>query len=848
MKFTGNNQHLAKVFLTALICTCCHIFAIGQQSSPSENGFTVFEDSLQISVSLLNERTAHVQITKRNQPVLHQSLVVGTPKRSFKKYTVNIQKEKTKLQTEALIVEYDHVHKQLIYTDAKTKQVILAEKSGARTFIPFEALGDKGYTTSQTFTLSPAEGIYGLGQFQEGLLNYRGSTVNLVHANREIVNPVLVSTNNYLLYWDNYSKTTFSDNENGMTFKSELGDAIDYYFVYGKNMNDAIVGFRNLTGQAPMLPKSAFGYWMSKERYKSFDELTSVVEEYRKRNLPIDNIVQDWQYWGAEPGKWNSMEFDPTNFNNPKEVIDRLHNKYNVKLTLSIWPAVGKDTKIHQSLDSVGALFNEPTWIGYKVIDIYNPKAREIYWDYLYRGLYTKGVDSWWMDATEPSFKDGLYQDKQEERQKSAGMTHIGSFHRYLNTYSLVFSEAMYKNLRKQSNKRVSILTRSAFAGQQKYGTSTWSGDIYASWDVFRKQIPAGLNFCMTGIPYWTTDIGGFRVISQEKAASGGQGEIGSYVGNAANENDGGYKLGLRDSAYLELYTRWFQYGTFNPMFRAHGTEVPREIWHFGEKGTQYYDAQEKMIRLRYTLLSYLYSSSADVTLNGSTMMRPLVMDFTDDLQVRNNGEGFMLGDALLVYPVIRPMFYNRQGKIANPDTKVSLYMPKHPGNGWYVLDNSVDSPAIWELANKMEIGWHLGTSGKPTPYYRAGETITYDAPLDVIPVFVKAGSIVPRDKVSQYATENDNKEMIVDIYAGQNATYVLYEDDNETYDYEKGRYSTITFSWDENTQTLTISNAKGNFPNKLKERFFLLRLITPDAAPKNVLVKYSNKKQTVKF
>ncbi len=797
------------------ILTVLLVLGVENLCAFEKQGFLIEEDSLAVKVTCLDRRTIHVQTYPKNQ-VQRKSMVVDDSQHVFSEFKVSSDKEEFVLQTELLRVEYNRKNKNITFFDKKTGKQILSEKS--RDFVPMELLGDKAYSVSQIFSLSSNEAIYGLGQYQTGVLNYRGQNVNLVHANREIANPVLLSTKGYLIYWDNYSKTLFSDNQDGATFWSEIGDGINYYLVYGSNMNDAVSGFRDLTGHAPMLPKSVFGFWISKERYKSFDELTGIVAEYRKRNIPLDNIVQDWQYWGQDNRLWNSMEFNPDGFDRPKERIDNLHDKYHVKLTLSVWPGVGPDTRIYKSLDSLGALFNVPTWAGYKVVDIYNSKAQNIYWKYLYNGLFTKGVDGWWMDATEPSFKEGQYQDRQEYWSKQAEMTAIGPFARYLNTYSLVLSKTMYDNLRKQNNKRVSILTRSAFAGQQKYGTSTWSGDIYASWDVFKKQIPAGLNLCMTGIPYWTTDIGGFIVKKHDPKADMGLEAV-------TDEQTSGYEKGLQDPAYLELYTRWFQYAVFNPMFRAHGTDIPREIWHFGEPGTPFYDIQLTMINLRYSLLSYIYSDSWKVTSQGATMMRALAMDFPNDKHVYNNADGFMFGEALLVYPVTKLMYYDRSGKIEKQDTEVSLYLPENEGHFWFDFNSE--------------------------KCYSSGSTVTYNAPLDVIPVFAKAGTIVPRNKPEQYATAGDNSVMDIVIYSGKNAVFTLYEDDNETYDYEKGLYSIIDIQWNEKKREVTFSDLKGGLSPKLHSRTFNVKVYSHKmdgtVSKSKQSVTYTNKKKTVK-
>lgn len=787
---------MRKIYVIYFMWICCiHVFGY----ETIKNGISWVEDSLRYSIVILDDNVARVQVYPVFQDV-KRSLVLNDSTFAFSDFESKETKKGYWLQTRNLKIQYDFQTKRISFVDKKTGSVILSENS--RAFMPIDVLGEKAYSVKQGFKLTNDEAIYGLGQYQDGALNYRGKQVKLVHANREIANPVLLSSRKYLIYWDNYSKTLFSDTPEEAVFHSEVGDGISYCFVYGDSMKEVMDHYWHLTGTPPLLPKSAYGFWVSKERYKTFEELTGVVAEYRKRNIPIDNIVQDWQYWGNDMGLWNSMEFDSVNYANPKEVIDKLHKEYNVKLALSVWPGVGKKTSIYKAMDSLGLLFDVPTWAGYKVVDIYNPTAQKIYWDFLFKGLYSKGVDSWWMDATEPSFRDGLYQDKQEEWSKKAGRTYIGPFHRYLNTYSLFLSKNMYDNLRNVSDKRVSILTRSAFAGQQKYSTITWSGDIYASWDVYKKQIPAGLNMCMTGIPYWTTDIGGFRVRSQDKIDGGASGEISGYqVENKKAVADGGYRNGLKDPAYLELYTRWFQYGTFNPIFRIHGTEIPREIWHFGEPGEPYYEAQKEMILLRYSLLSYIYSNAWKVTTEGASIMKALVMDFADDKKVYDDATSFMFGDALLVHPVTRPMYYDRNGKIEHLNTLVSIYLPKHNGRYWFDFHSQ--------------------------RVYDAGASVDYDAPLDVLPLFVKAGSIIPRNKLAQYATADDNREMDIEVYTGADARFSLYEDDSETYAYEKGHYNEIQITWNEKLKKIQISKIEGNKESLLDERIFNFKIIS---------------------
>ena len=788
----------------------------------NENGVTISLEEKQIEISFLKDNIIHVRTYPAGQEQ-KPSLIVND--KAFAAQDIKCRSLQNKIILKSAKVEatYDILQDRVLFTDVQNSDTILVE--GGNHFSEVDDLGEKAYTVSQTFILKPDEAIYGLGQYQDGVYNYRGHKELLVHANREIANPVIVSTSNYVLFWDNYSCSTFEDTPDGATFTSEIGDGVNYYLVVGKDMKDAMSGYCELTGNSPMLPKSAFGFWMSKERYKTFDELQDVVRTYRMRNIPLDNIVQDWQYWGENLDSWNGMVFNPVTHPNPQKVIEDLHKKYHVKLTLSVWPGFGKSTKIYQEMDSANVLYDVPTWAGYKVADIYAPTAQKIFWNHLYQGLYTKGVDSWWLDATEPAYKDGLYPEKQTQWSKKVCKIFSGGEVRYLNTNLYVLTKMMYENLRKQSDNRASVLTRSAFAGQQRFGTSIWSGDIYASWDVLKKQLVAGLNICMTGIPYWTTDIGGFRVRSRENSGEG-TGEIGTEIHRNISSCDGGYAKGLKDSAYLELYTRWFQYGALSPIFRAHGTEVPREIWHFGEPGSLFYDIQVEMIHLRYSLLSYIYSEAWKVTSKGPAIMRGTVVDFSDDRKTFDDGSSYMFGDALMIHPITRPMYYNREGAISDVNTLELIYLPQHSGTYWFDLHS-----------NRC---------------YEGGQEIKYDAPLEKLPIFVKAGSIVPRNKVVQYVAQDDGSEIMLSVYAGKDAEFLFYEDDNETYAYERGGYSAIQMKWDNKHQTFTLFAPIGKMPPKLENRKFKIQIFTPlESGHVSVIEKdiiYNNKTMKLKF
>jgi alpha-D-xyloside xylohydrolase len=651
---------------------------------------------------------------------------------------------------------------------------LLSEKEAGVAFTDFNDAGVKTYSISQSFVLGKDEAIYGLGQQQQGKMVQRNLRLRMVQGNTDDYIPFFVSVKGYGLFWDNYSPTIFEDNPGSTSFKSDVGDCVDYYFMYGGNADGVIARMRDLTGQVPMFPLWTYGYWQSKERYKSQDETVGVVRKYRELGVPLDGIIQDWQYWGNNY-LWNAMEFLNTEFYDPQKMIDDVHN-LNAHMIISIWNSFGPKTKPYKELDKIGALMDFQTWpqsgsqkwppnmdypSGVRVYDPYNPEARDIYWKYLNKGIFSLGMDGWWMDSSEPDhmqFKPSDFDNK----------TYLGSFRKVRNAFPLMTVGGLYQHQRSvTSDKRVFILTRSAFAGQQRYGANTWSGDVVASWDALRNQISAGLNFSLCGIPYWNSDIGGF------------------FLWN--------YRRKLEDADYRELYARWIQFGAFCPMMRSHGADAPREIYQFGKKGDKIYDAIEKFINLRYRLLPYIYSTSWDVTANQSSMMRALMMDFAKDKQALNINDQYMFGKSLLVCPVTTPM-YSRDNKEDFSTIKTrQLYLPK--GADWF---------DFW--TGEKNIG---------------GQTIVKETPIDIMPLYVKAGSILPFGPKVQYATEKKWDNLQIRVYEGADGEFTLYEDENDNYNYENGIYSTITFSWDDAEQTLTISERKGSFPGMLEERKF---------------------------
>jgi len=648
-------------------------------------------------------------------------------------------------------------------------RLLLTESANEPAFLPASDINGESYKIKQQFKLSASEAVYGLGQDQRGIINFRNHTLLMKQRNMYVANPFLLSSKGYGLLWDNYSATTFADDNNETSFESEIGDCIDYYFVYGGSADGTIAAYRELTGAAPMYGKWVFGLWQCRERYQSQEEIAGVVQKYRDLKVPLDNIVQDWRYWGMQEDVWNATEFGNPAFPDPKGMIDKIHNNH-AHIMISVWPSFGGNTAIYKELDKENLLYNFKTWPSseqLKVYDAFNPKARDIYWKHINKNLFSIGMDAWWLDATEP--EQGDRQGKIDSTQ-----TALGSFKRFRNAFPLQTNKGVYENQRKtSSDKRVFILTRSAFSGQQRYGASTWSGDIDGNWQVFHNQIAGGINFCLSGIPYWTTDIGGFWVRPEL------------------------YPKGVTDPAYQELYVRWFQFGTFSPLFRSHGTNTPREIYQFGEKGYWAYDVQEKYINLRYRLLPYIYSQSWRVTSEGASMMRGLVMDFPTDTTALNVANQYMFGPSLLVTPVAEALYSKQNGKLWESDFSVSkstaVYLPK--SQGWF---------DFW-------------TGEK----YTGGKQIFKQTPMDIVPLYVKAGSIIPIGPTMQYATEKKADPIELRVYTGSNADFVLYEDENDNYNYEKGVYSLIPIHWDEKAKTLTIGKRKGEFPGMLQNRVF---------------------------
>lgn len=703
------------------------------------------------------------------------------------------------ISTKKLKVFVDTATGRIVFKDMQ--DAVLLEEGG-RQITSAQVIDEKTFHIKQQFVFVPGEALYGLGQHQEGVMNWRGHYAEMYQYNTRAVMPIFVSTRGYGVLWDNYSYTKFDDNPQESYLWSEVGDCVNYYFIYGPQADGVISGYRKLTGKAPMFPKWFFGYIQSKERYNSQEEVLAIAKEFRERKIPMDVVVQDWRYW--EDGMWGQKSFDKTRFPDPSGMMETLHKDYNTHLMISIWPSMAAKSPDYQEMDKhPGFLYHDDK---NSVYDAFNAAARDLYWKQVNEGLFRHGVDAWWADATEPEL-GGRAWDFCNDPFRTMMKPAIGSGARYMNAYSLVQTQGMYENQRKTtSDKRVAILTRSCYAGQQRYAAATWSGDIVANWDVYKAQIAAGLNFCMSGVPYWTMDIGGFFVQSSQK------GELGRGLWG----RNGSYDLGLADDNYKELYVRWFQWGAFCPLFRAHGTDMPREPWQFGKPGDWAYDAILKADQFRYHLMPYIYSLVWKVTDEDYTLMRGLAMDFGNDPYVFNIDDQYMFGPALMVCPVT-----------AAKVTYRNVYLPL--GADWY---------DFW--------------TGR---YYSGGQTIPMPTPMDHIPLFVKAGAILPIGPQIQYAAQSPEGPVELRIYPGADGAFNLYEDENDNYNYESGKYAITPIVYSQAEKTLTLEERKGQYPGMIKERVFNVVLVKEKRGTDTGLVgnpdqtiKYDGKKQVIKL
>lgn len=786
------------------------------------------------------------------------------------------------LRTTRLELRIDLENGRVAFYD-RAGALILAEKNGGgRTLTAATIQGEDTNNVRQEWEPNDGEALYGLGNHQHGLMNIKGYDLDLVQHNSNAIVPVLVSSRGYGILWDNSSYSRFGDirpweRVPGFTYASdgnlsaaasgtanvtvqvtppatgdylfqtfssgdirlsvagtelvnhysqgwltdtetvrarltsgsavpvrvqwsadidvntlkllwkpppastttslwsEVGDGVDYWFFYGPDIDRVVSGYRRVTGETPMMPRWTFGLFQSRERYQSAAELTTAAAGFRSRNIPVDVMVQDWRYW--VDGQWGSHEFDSSRFPGPADWIEELHDTHHVKFVISVWPKFYTNTANYNALRQAGFTYpvaspehldflDEP-FIFY---DAFAAGGRELFWQQIETRLFGLGVDGWWLDATEPEVVEGPYTSVANRKDLYTQWMHptaLGSGSRMLNAYSLVNSQGIYEGQREAApDQRVFILTRSAFAGQQRYASAVWSGDVTSTWTAFKKQIPGGLGFSISGLPYWTVDSGGFAVPPR-------------------------FVDGQNATEWRELNARWFEYATFLPILRVHGQAPVREMWEFGGTTSSAYAAMLKFDRLRYRMLPYLYSLAGAVTHRAGTMLRPLVMDFRADPMALEVGDQYMFGPAFLVSPVTTYQATNR-----------SVYLPETAG-GWY---------DFW--------------TGEAAA---GGARVMVPAPLDVMPVHVRAGSIVPFGPELAYTSEKPADPIVLYVYGGANGSFELYEDDGATYEYENGAFSRIPLTWNDATRTLGIGAREGSFTGMLAERTFQVVLVTSE-------------------
>jgi alpha-D-xyloside xylohydrolase len=690
-------------------------------------------------------------------------------------WTLESSDNDVKLTTSQMKVTVTKKDGAISFADASGKGVF---QDYDRMLTPVEVNGEKAYRSEMFSNLwASTEAFYGLGQHQAGVWNYHGESIDLSQANTNISVPMFLSSNGYGIFWNNSSRSRFNNRfPHELYLSSEVADTVDYYFLFGPEFDKIIAGYRELTGAAPMFGKWAYGFWQCKNKYESQAEVLGVAHKYRELHIPVDSIVQDW-FW------WNIMG-EPVfnkNYPDPKGMIDDLH-KNNFRVMFSFWPYFRPGSPIYDDMDKRGYFVDRTKVSGFHpagqaLYDAFNPAAREYYWKLIDKGLFQIGADAWWLDTDEP---------ETEGRKTNILVTNkvaLGSGARYANLYPLMTTSAVYEGQRKTSEqKRVFILSRSAFAGAQRNSIAAWSGDVESNWLSFARQIPAGLNFELSGLPYWTTDIGGF------------------IIGNPD------------DPAYRELFVRWFEYGTFCPIFRLHGTRTTNqnELWSYGPEAQTILTSYD---RLRYRLMPYIYSLAWKITSEGYTPMRALAMDFRSDTRALNIGDQFMFGPALLVNPVTEPGASSRR-----------VYLPAAK---WY---------DFW-TGHAADRGGMVETA----------------APLDRIPLFVRGGSIVPMGPDVEYATEKSVDPIELRVYPGANASFTLYEDENDNYNYEQGSRATIRLDWDDAARKLTIGERQGKFPGMLEARTFRVVFVSDNhgvgiesTAQPDKIVEYSGKRVTV--
>jgi len=701
-----------------------------------------------LRVSVCNVSVIHVTATPKSpESIRHDQPWILDPKQSCPgaQFQFSQSDDTAILTTATLKVELSLKRGNLKYSNIGGQDLLHESDAVPRTYEPAQVNGENVYHVADRFAPDATEGFYGLGQHQSGMFNYRGSTVELGQNNTDVAIPVLVSSKGYALLW-NTASFTYADNRFPLAFQfsSLAANSVDYYLIYGPEMDQIIHEYRSLTGHTPMLPKWAYGFFQSKDRYISQEEILGIAHRYREEHIPLDAIVQDWFWW--------KIEGDPifnSNFPDVPGELKTLHDEH-VHAMISIWGLFDVKSQTFQKLSAQH--LDVPNA---HVYDATSAKARDVYWEDLAGKLFSQGWDAFWLDSAEPEeywphWGDAILRDKQLA---------IGSGARYTNIFPLMHTNGIQEHWKATTDqKRVFLLTRSAFVGQQRVGATVWSGDVYSTYWGLSHQVAAGLNFALSGYPYWTTDIGGY------------------WQPQDRPPNDPGYQ---------ELYTRWFEFGVFCPIFRTHGHRAHNELWT--------YDKVEPILlnydKLRYRLMPYIYSLAWRVTDLDYTIQRPLVMDWRTDPKTWNIGDQFMFGPAVLVSPVLKQDATHR-----------TVYLPESPL--WY---------DFW-----------TGASTK------GGREVEAEASLDRIPLFVRAGSIVPLGPEIEYADQKPAGPIELRIFRGANGKFDLYEDEGDTYNYEKGAHALIPLRWSETDKTLTIGDRDGRYPGMPKELAFNIVWVSP--------------------
>ncbi len=761
---------LIKCFLLFLLLIISVFYSTDAQVKSFKKtayGISCSLDKGDLNIYLLKEDIVEVKYTSLDKIAAKQSLVVLPVRSYLKNFSVSGNDANIIITTSKLKILIHRMSQAITYEDLSGNVILAEADADSKVMKDTTVAGIQTYSCATTFKSPTDEALYGLGCHPEdtGSINYKGRNQDMAIKYLTGAIPVMLSTKGYGLLWDNYAESKFygavADNTE-FTYISESGKMVDYYFFYGPSFDHIIDLYRTITGKAPMYPKWAFGLFQSQDRYKTQDEVLTPAAEYRKNHIPVDAIVQDWYYWYPLP--IGSHVMYPPVYPNPKAMVDQLHKEH-FHAMISIWPCFGKGTKNFDALKAAGYL-TDITWDNFTThtrdtyYDAHNPGAREMYWDQARDSLVKRyGWDAWWVDQCEP--------DTEDPNNRKKANFYTGKGIDYFNSYSLEHTKGIYQKWRRDiAGKRIFLLARQAFAGQQRNAATLWSSDISTTFPTLRNQIPQAINTCSSGIPYWTSDIGGYI----SRTAAGG---VPDWT-----------KPEMR-----ELFTRWFQFGTFCPIMRIHGR---------GERAlfSSNWDEQTKNVllkydNLRYRLLPYIYSLSAEVTMDNYTMMRSLAFDFRSDAKVYSIPDQYMFGPAFMVNAVTRQMY-----SVANGDGTTqtrSVYLPE--GTDWF---------DFW--------------TGKK---FTGGQTIDAAAPIDIIPLFIKAGSIIPMGLEMEYATQKPAVSIELRIYPGADGIFKFYEDGNDTYNYEKGAYATFNFTWNDTDKELTISARKGSFPGMLQSRIF---------------------------